>query len=245
MARKKREEEHENHERWLVSYADFITLLFAFFTVLYATAQTDQQKLEAVIDGMNAAFDGGMPKALLDAFATDPGVSDIPSVVPNHLTMETADPVMHSLKRNLSGSLSDNVIQLGLVDQTLTLVLPDRMLFAPGSAELHPAAYPLLAEIAAAVKDVPATLEVVGHADGVPVTGGPFADNWGLASARALSAVRYLGKRGILADRMVAKAEVTEKADPLARAVTLRLFLEDPAPAADVVDKLEKIGRIR
>ena len=58
--------EHENHERWLVSYADFITLLFAFFTVLYATAQTDQQKIKAVVDGMNAVFDGGMPDALLD-----------------------------------------------------------------------------------------------------------------------------------------------------------------------------------
>lgn len=246
MARKKHEEEHENHERWLVSYADFITLLFAFFTVLYATAQTDQQKLEAVIDGLNAAFDGGMPRALLDAFAADDGSPpDTPGIIPNHLTMESADPVMQSLKRNLAGSLSDNVVQIGLLDQTLTLVLPDRMLFAPGSADLHPAAYPVLGEIASVLADQPVVIEVIGHADGTPIKGGAFGDNWGLASARSLAAIRYLEKRGVAVDRLVGKSQVSARADPLARAVTMRVFMAEPGPAGEVVDRLEKIGKFQ
>ena len=148
MSRKKKHAEHENHERWLVSYADFITLLFAFFTVLYATAQTDQQKIKAVVDGiqkgkrwctrgngMNAVFDGGMPDALLDMMSTES--NETVEIQPNHLAQEAAEPLIRTLKRNLQGSLSDNVIQIGLIDQDLTLVLPRRLMFSKGSAELQ------------------------------------------------------------------------------------------------------------
>lgn len=239
--KKVRHEEHENHERWLVSYADFITLLFAFFTVLYATAVTDQDKLQAVVDGVNAAFDGGMPQALLDVMRFETAQTpDVPEIVPNHLAQEAADTTIYTLKRNLAGSLSDHVVQIGLVDQTLTLVLPERLLFAKGSAELHPSAYALLSEVAQALKNAPATIEVTGHADGLRVApGGIFEDNWALASARSLTTVRYLARRGLGVDRLAARSSVSSAPDTEARAVSIRIQVDAPAPGAEVVRALD------
>ena len=236
---KKKHEEHENMERWLVSYADFITLLFAFFTVLYATSQTDAKKLEAVVNGMNAAFEGGMPRALLDAIAFNENPADIPDIVPNRLTMEAADPVMQTVRRNLVGSLSDHVIQMGLVDQTLTMVLPERLLFAKGSADLHPSAFAPLTEVALALAGQPVALEVVGHADGVPLSGGRFEDNWGLASARAVAVVRYLQRHQVRPERMIASTGINPGESREARAVTLRVRIESPGAGPEVIEALE------
>ena len=239
MARKPKHEEHENHERWLVSYADFITLLFAFFTVLYATAQTDQKKLDALINGMNAAFEGGMPQALLDVLSMQREPPDIPEIVPNHLAMESADPTMIALKRNLTGSLSDHVLQLGLVDQELTLVLPEKLLFARGSAELHPSAYAVLTEIAGALSTVSAEIEVIGHADGLAIAaGGPYVDNWELSSERSLATVRSLARHGVPVAHLTASATLVTLVDAEARAVTIQVRLADPAPAAEVAEKV-------
>lgn len=231
----KKHEEHENHERWLVSYADFITLLFAFFTVLYATAQTDQSKLEAVVDAMTAAFEGGMPEAILDVMSLRTG-SELEAP---HINLQAeAEPDLRTLKQHLAGSLSDNVIQLGLYNQSLNLVLPEKLLFSPGSADLHPTAYEALSDIAEALRPTHTRIEVIGHADGVPVLGGVFVDNWGLASARAVATVRYLERRGIPIERMIAVGAISAVPNPEARSVSFRINVEPVAPAAEVYERL-------
>ncbi len=241
MSRRKKHEEHENHERWLVSYADFITLLFAFFTVLYATAQTDQKKLEAVVDGLNAAFDGGMPHAIISSRTsgtTNIGMSDV------HQTMQSdSASVVESMKRGLRGSLSDNVVQLGMVEQSLVVVLPGRMAFAAGSAELHPSAYDVLATVAETVGEADATVEVSGAADATALrAGGPYQDNWALASARAGAAVRFLERRGIPREHLIASASVVAGEDPESRAVTLRIRAGAPAATGELLDRLDRGG---
>ncbi|MCA9490748.1 MAG: OmpA family protein, partial [Myxococcales bacterium] len=232
----------ENHERWLVSYADFITLLFAFFTVLYATAQTDQQKLEAVVDSLNAAFEGGLPLAV---FSGSAGTSNI-GLSDTHVTLDSnTTTLVESMKRGLHGSLSDNVVQVGLVDQTLSVALPERVAFATGSADLHPTAYGVLAEVAKVVQPVAATIEVVGHADAIPVrAGSPFVDNWGLAAARSAATVRYLEKLGVPAERLtvVANTHMTEGQE--ARAVTLRIKADDPRLGGELMHRLDKAGLV-
>ena len=233
---KKKHEEHENHERWLVSYADFITLLFAFFTVLYATAQTDQQKLEAVVDGMTAAFEGGMPDAILDVVTLKQG-SELDGP---HVNMESAaEPDLRTLKRHLEGSLTDNVVQIGLINQTLTMSLPDTLCFAPGSAELHPASFDVLARIAEAIAPTQATIQVIGRADGVPVNGGLFVDNWGLSAARAVAAVRYLERHGVPVERLTATGSLTSDTDADARTVTFKVRLDQVSGTMEV---LERVG---
>ena len=236
MARKKHEE-HENHERWLVSYADFITLLFAFFTVLYATATSDQAKLEAVVDGLTAAFNGGMPDFVLDGNPETVVAGPVLDARDLDLSAQ-ADPVLKTLKMHLDGSLSDNVVEIGLYNQTLTVVLPERVLFGPGSAELHPAAFDVLSSLARAVASEPVTVQVLGHADGVPVAGGPFEDNWGLSSARALSAVRFLERRGVSRERLTASAAITSETSAEYRSVTFSIRAEGATATAAVLDTL-------
>lgn len=237
MSRKHAEEEHENHERWLLSYADFITLLFALFTVLYVSARSDDAAIEALVRGMNAAFDGGMPSLIEADFAADP--PDLPDLPPNPYSPEAAAPVLYALKDDLTGSLSDHVLQLGFVDQDLVLVLPERLLFAPGQAELHPAAYGALSQIARALAGSSAQVEITGHADTSPVAaGGRWPDNWALSSERALATARYLARHGVDARNLAATARVEAGEGAEARAVTIRLRVAGAGTAAEVSEKL-------
>ncbi|MEQ1504555.1 MAG: flagellar motor protein MotB [Myxococcota bacterium] len=244
MSRKQKHEEHENHERWLVSYADFITLLFAFFTVLYATAQTDEEKLQAVVDALNVAFTGGMPHAVFQNTPKPPLSSGL---LDTQITTQSDSQIsVESMRRGLRGSLSDNVVQIGMVNQSLNVVLPERIAFAAGSAELHPSAYGVLTEVAGVVKSTPAIIQVIGHADGVPVKpSSPFKDNWGLASARAVAAVRYLEKQGVPTEQLVASASITAEKQAEARAVTIRIDLDVPGLAHVLTDSLDKKGLIK
>lgn len=232
---KKKHEEHGNHERWLVSYADFMTLLFAFFVVLWSSSKSDSKKMEAVIDGMQAAFLGGPLPALGDVGKGE--APDTPIQPP--LTVASAtNPTMESLRTRLTGSLSDNVVQVGLIDNTLTVVVREQVLFDSGSADIHPAAYGTLTALADAVRDEPVVLQVVGHADGTAISGPPFEDNWGLASTRAVNTVRALQRRELPMDQLSSGAEITGSTNPERRAVTFRIVAKDNAPTAGVLDKL-------
>jgi chemotaxis protein MotB len=232
---KKKHEEHENHERWLVSYADFMTLLFAFFVVLWSSGKSDSKKMEAVIDGMQAAFLGGPLPALGDV-----GKGQAPDTpIPPPLTIASAsNPTLESVRTRLTGSLSDNVVQVGLVDNTLTVVVREQVLFASGSADINPAAYGTLTALADAVRDEPVVLQVIGHADGTPISGPPFEDNWGLASTRAVNTVRALQRREVPMAQLSTAAEITGNTNPERRAVTFRVVASDNAPTAGVLDKL-------
>lgn len=236
---KKKHEEHENHERWLVSYADFMTLLFAFFVVLWSQSKTDKKKLDAVIDGIQAAFLGGLPSLVGDADRGLPPTSPIDDPI----SMASAtNPTLESLRSRLSGSLSDNVVEIGLIDNTLNIVIREQVLFESGSAEIHPAAYETLTRLAEVVDAEPVKLDVIGHADGTPFSGPPYGDNWGLASARSVATVRFLERRSVDVEQLTAAAELTASTNPERRAVTFRIRSEDHAPTAGVLDKLHGDG---
>jgi len=234
----KHAEEHENHERWLVSFADFMTLLFALFTVLYVMANSNAKELEDVMRGMNAAFEGGMPGIVNDAFSPDTS-ANLSEMATNPMSLEVAPSVIHSIKHGLVGSLSDNVVQIGFINNSLLLTLPEKLLFAPGSAELHPAAFATLTKIAEAVSGTTALLDVIGRADGAPLpAGSKWTDNWELASARALATVRYLRRQGVAEAALSATATLSTEVEPEARAVTIRVRADQPAAAAEVGERL-------
>lgn len=233
---KKKHEEHENHERWLVSYADFMTLLFAFFVVLWSSSKADKQKMDAVIHGMQAAFVGGIP--MLVEMDSNAGVPPRSSIEDTISMASASDPTLRSIRSRLNGSLSDNVVEIGLLDNTLNIELGEQVLFESGSAEVHPTAYETLSEIAAAIRGEPVTLAVIGHADGTPFSGPPFGDNWGLASARSVATIRILARRGLDVEQLSAAAELTGTTNPKRRSVTFRIRSDNNAPTAGVLDKL-------
>lgn len=241
---KKKHEEHENHERWLVSYADFITLLFAFFTVLYATSQTDQNKMKEISKALNAALEGGLDISLVEKItgwdAPEGYIPDAPMLPTRLHTESSSDQVMKSIRKNLDGSLSDNVVQLGLIDQNLVIELPEAFFFRPGSAEINPLAYPELNKIATSLVGQPASLNVLGQADATPVqSGGGFKDNWELASARSIAVTRYLVSKGLDPNRIQIAGRVNPSTQAQARSVQIRVEVDAPAAGAEVRSRLE------
>lgn len=180
-----------------------------------------------------------MPDAILEVITMKQG-SELEAP---HVNLESAaEPELQVLKRHLEGSLTDNVVQIGLVNQSLTLVLPERLLFAPGNAELHPAAFDMLSRLAEAIEPTTARVMVTGHADGVDLDGGPFVDNWGLAGARSLAVVRYLERHGLPKARLQGIASTTPAEGAEYRSVTMTIKLDEVALAREVVDRVEAVS---
>ena len=242
---KKKHEDHENHERWLVSYADFMTLMFAFFVVLWSQTKTDQVKMDALQNGLQAAFEGTPmaavgaknPLQLGDEETSDGYASRSPEA--EILSFNAAsNPRLEAVRARLQGSFSDNVVQLGLIDNTLLVALNETVLFESGSASIHPTAYYSLGELAEALMDEAVILDVVGHADGTPTSGGPFGDNLGLAMARAVATVRFLTARGVAAQQLTAAAELVHEENPQRRSVTLKIRGLEGATSSAILDKV-------
>lgn len=192
MARRKHEEEHENSERWLVTYADLITLLLAFFIVMYSMSKVDMKKFGAMTAAMNAIFEGGGI-----ALQGDTGVSlgveatAIPSDSESIAIMREA---LDGLKRKVVDALVarelNEVARVGMDPRGVVLTIDNGYLFAPGEAELRGDSRWLLARIADVLASMPVDVRVEGHTDNIPMAGGRFADNWDLSTARATSVLR-------------------------------------------------------
>ncbi len=203
MAKKKKAEEHENLERWLVSYADFMTLLFATFVVLYALAQSDVDAFKNIADALRDAFDQSIlssqnnvmngSDSLLDGRdgATNPVMLEYVSNKYEQASYESIEKQVNSLKEEgLSATIDDR----GLVIK----FDKDAIKFAPASAEINPSSYDILNKVAEIIKEKFSIhyIEVDGHTDSDRV--GPsskYPSNWELSSARASSVVRFLIKQ--------------------------------------------------
>jgi chemotaxis protein MotB len=194
--RKKKEEEHENAERWLISYADFITLLFAFFVVMYSTSSINQGKLRAVADAINSAFN---PYVTLSA-------TNI-RLMESRVGTEMFDIDMKRyFKIQVTVRLIDagkNNITVARDSRGLIIRISDTMVFAPGRADILPQNRDLLNRIAELLAEVPNQIIVEGHTDNVPIHTPQFPTNWELSVARATTIVRYfVEQRAIDAERI-------------------------------------------
>ena len=205
MARKKRAEEPENLERWLVSYGDFITLLFATFVVLYALAQVDVSdfaKLEeslknafsqnALLDGQQSIMDGSD-----SIFDQQQANSFIPSLMLEYISPKYEEESFREIDETIMemtklGELDG--ISSKMTDKGLLLTFDDKYLFAPGSANIDGDAKKLLDKVGVLIckKFVLHSMRVEGHADSTPINSFVYPSNWELSAARASSVVRYM-----------------------------------------------------
>ncbi len=212
--RKKKPEKAPNHERWLVSYADFITLLFAVFVTLFAMSQTDKRKVEEVIASLRESF--GYTKSSIANKANLMDSTDlraIPSIRPDAVNMGPVQPQMKfdkSVKekkhaeekdfKTLKASLEAYLIKHDLQDKVsmdidrrgLVISLKEAGLFDSGSAYIKISSYPLLAKIAESLSQYDNPIRVEGHTDNVPIKSQEFKSNWELSTARATNMVHHL-----------------------------------------------------
>jgi chemotaxis protein MotB len=192
MARKKHEEEHENSERWLVTYADLITLLLAFFIMMYSMSKVDMKKFGAMTAAMNAIFEGGGMQSQGDS-GVSLGVeaTAIPTESESIAIMrEALDGLKHKVLDALAAKELEDIARVGLDPRGVVLTIDNGYLFAPGDAHLRGESRWLLSKIAGVLAAMPVEIRIEGHTDNVPMAGGPYADNWDLSTARATTVLR-------------------------------------------------------
>ena len=193
---KKKHEEHENHERWLVSYADFITLLFAFFVVMYSISSVNEGKFRTVSDSIKAALNP-ISSPLTTAVPFTVGQNKAVTVKP---TIESAtEPAVRRLReimRSLKNETQVEITQLKeLTNGDIVLTLPDTVLFRPGEAVLRPEALPFVQAMGEVLVELNRHVRIEGHTDNVPIATAQFPSNWELSASRAVTVVRTLSER--------------------------------------------------
>ena len=211
MARKKKHPEHVNHERWLVSYADFITLLFAFFVVMFAASNSDEKKAGQVAQAVQVAFKEMAifrPSGKMIPLYDDGGLpADAQHVIGNtHTPFEATQFVasgkagdaksMQELRNKLEGTLQEELanktIRLTEDSRGLTVSLAEAGFFDPGSAVMPPSALAVIDRIASTLQPLGQAIRVEGHTDNTPIHTAQFPSNWELSTARATFLLQYL-----------------------------------------------------
>ncbi len=189
-----------NHERWLVSYADFITLLFAFFTTMYAISTVDAQKMSKMVASMQVALKGDPMQQAVPVPLPQNGVPQ--PVVPR---LDNLVVLRQQLAARLERQISQGHVEIGVDSRGLVVSIREAGSFPSGSAELSESARTLLAQVAAPLSELPHPVRIEGHTDDTPIRTSRFRSNWELSTSRATQVIAYLqNDLGLPASRLSA-----------------------------------------
>lgn len=193
MSRKKKHD-HVNHERWLVSYADFITLLFAFFVVLFASSQSDKKKVQQVQHSIQSAFE---TMGIFPDMSTSPNLDSIAGAAPSpaggaedELNMSAAqladlNRMKQRMERLLAPQIAQRNVAIRMGRDGLIITLREAGFFESGSASPIPASLDTLSAIARAIAETSYNIRIEGNTDNIPIHNEHFDSNWELSTARA------------------------------------------------------------
>ena len=231
MARRKRHEEQDHRERWLVSYADFITLLFAFFVVMYSISSINEGKYRVLSSTLTGAFvtpaqsldpiqigeqvrtqmpvagEYAAPKSWAgksNSLNSLESARDVPPHAQAPVTGKPLAAVEEELTENLSGFIDKDLVSVNRTDRGIEVEMKSKMLFPSGSARLSRDALDVLKGVATIIKPLPNQIRVEGHTDNVPIKTVSFPSNWELSAARAASVVHLFTRYGVDSGRMAA-----------------------------------------
>ncbi len=230
MARRKKfETERENHDRWLISYADFITLLFAFFVVMYAVSAVNQHKYQQLASSLGSAFGQGRAAGTAGEMPPDQATDEaksLPGAEPRGLQMgasfikpfaslrpkddkwqrerEAMTAMALDVSKALTALTEAGKVRVIQNNRGIRIDIESSILFASGSADLEPTSLEPLLEVATLLLDKPHAIQVEGHTDNTPIHNYLFYSNWELSAVRASSVVRLLAQNGISEERLSA-----------------------------------------
>lgn len=207
MSRRRRHEEHENHERWLVSYADFITLLFAFFVVMFASSQTDHSKAQQVSDSVNKALDAqsfsAVVASVLGGTVSDKGQGNAQMkgpggenkiAKPDKQVVELM-PTLKILRKELEQEIKSGRMEVSMKPRGLTVSFQQAAIFPSGGDEIASDTYDSIGKVASAMRKIPNPARLEGHTDAVPIHNARFRSNWDLSAARSIALLELLAAR--------------------------------------------------
>lgn len=231
--KKKKVDPPENHERWLISYADFMTLLFALFVVLYSFAMSDKNEAKFMVEGLidslskiglistpavNALSPGGTsilePKTttsvvdaepkLIETATTAPSTSESNNELTNAKTNDTIRKYKEIISAKLKNEIKNQEVEIDEDSDNLIIRIGDNnTFFASGSAFIQPKFIPLIDKIGEIIASVPGRIVIAGHTDAT-LPMDIYADNWDLSSLRATAVVRVMTKnKGVNPSRII------------------------------------------
>ena len=201
-------EESDHHDRWLVSYADLVSLLFAFFVMMYGIASADLEKQILISQAIGEAF--GKPPAALLSNET-PKVLLPPVLTTQQDARQTAQQsrereqltaMANSIRSVLAPLVAQGRVRVTQTNRGIGVEINASVLFAPGDARIGADAGKALVALAAVLKQGEHTIQVEGHTDKVPINNSAFTSNWELSAVRAASVVRLFIEHGIAANRL-------------------------------------------
>jgi chemotaxis protein MotB len=254
VSRKKRPE-HSNHERWLVSYADFITLLFAFFVVLYSSAQVDQRKAGKLAKAIQTAFaqmgvfdsTSNRPQVLKPE---DPALSNFRAVQEGHafetlkggqdvVKPSNLEQIQKDLQASLAREISARTVSVTATREGIVVSLRELGFFDSGSTALQPDAISTLGNFVKVAGPLQARIRIEGHTDNVPIHNARFDSNWELSTARATEITKLFITKYSMAPRRLSASgygeyyPVASNDTPQGRATNRRVDLVILASNAD------------
>jgi chemotaxis protein MotB len=194
----------ENHERWLVSYADFITLLFAFFVVMFASSQTDKSRAKQVSQAVEKALKDGSsfsvpPQVakILGGTVDEKGVGNAMMKGPGgaqRVSKETQPenliellPSLKRLTKDLEDEIKAGKLELRLEARGLVISLKDSAFFPSGTDVLDQGSLPTMKKLASVIASLPNLIQLEGHTDSIPIHNARFKSNWELSCARGIA----------------------------------------------------------
>ena len=261
--RRRRQPQHENHERWLISYADFITLLFAFFVVLYSSSQVDKRKVGQIAIAIQVAF---QQMGIFDASNTRPEVSNSEPMpfskvqmvenqeriqamgrlvnAPRGALGETPDrpdmnEIQNQLQTALAAQIGKHTVSVTPTKEGIVVSLREMGFFDSGSTSLRPEAEPTLADFVGVIGPRRVRVRIEGHTDNVPIHNNRFASNWELSTSRAAEIIKVLITKYEIAPLRLSASGYSEfypvasNASPEGRAMNRRIDLVILNPQAD------------
>jgi chemotaxis protein MotB len=189
MARKKKAAAKENGERWLLTYADLITLLMVFFVMLFAMSKTDVQKFNALAASLKRAFNvnvlqGQQPVSI----SPDNGGSSLNVIKQQNL--QEIQRILDQVRQAIAAT--PNQISAQATKDGIAVTISGALLFYNGTNQIKPDGIKLLNSLATYLKGLPNDMRVEGHTDDIPVQSAQYPTNWELSAARAVAVVRYL-----------------------------------------------------
>lgn len=221
IRRKPFDDEDDDPHRWLVSYADFITLLFAFFVVMYAISSVNQGKYEQLTTSVGTAFTGEGASGL-NQNSSQMGLGSEGKIKGQQSSLIRPLPLTHlynektrreresmakmglDISNALSPMVNEGKIRVTQNNRGVRIDIHDSLLFNPGSAELSISADSVMNDIAKLLKENERLIQVEGHTDNIPISNDKFFSNWELSAVRASSVVRMLAGMGVAEKRLSA-----------------------------------------
>jgi chemotaxis protein MotB len=213
---KRKNQEHVNHDRWLVSYADFITLLFAFFVVLYSSSQVDKRKAGRLALAIQVAFqelgvfqtsntkiplkdEEAIPfekVQVVENISKDADLKQIVNpmkgVLSSAAESQSLQEAQAAIQKALNPEIQRHEVAMTMRREGLVVSLREMGFFDSGSADIRPASLDAISRLAGVLKQRPENLRIEGHTDNVPIHTARFTSNWELSTARATELIQLL-----------------------------------------------------